>query len=228
MPTGDSLTIDDSTNAAARACTLAREAGHEVTLFINPAQIARQRQYWFSRLDVILAQCTMGSVVLDDQEFDLSPGRPLRVFRRAVKARLSAIDEAQTDELLNELASKLNICVGVVPEHAQTMSLDTVRGLVERGVRIQSHGWDHRDISSLTPEELVEDLQRSADWFQSYLGIRPDHYAVPFGLPRLPDQAAQEVTGMILLADPKLPTGFLGERHWNRRDIASDLQGSFS
>jgi len=94
-PNCDVLTIDDATVGAARACVLAREAGHEVILFVNPAQIARQRPYWFSRLDAILDERAVASVAFDGQEFDLSAGLSLRAFRLAIKANLMAMDELQ-------------------------------------------------------------------------------------------------------------------------------------
>src|SRR5947209_2935477 len=43
-----SLTVDDSTVGAALACRMAREMGHEVTLFVNPHQIITEAPYFFS------------------------------------------------------------------------------------------------------------------------------------------------------------------------------------
>ena len=36
---GNALTIDDATRAGADAALMARAAGHEVTLFVNPGQV---------------------------------------------------------------------------------------------------------------------------------------------------------------------------------------------
>jgi len=221
----DALTVDDSTVGAARACLLAREAGHAVTLFVNPAQIARGRTYWFSRLDALLDARTVARAAFGGREFDLVPGGPLRAFRLAAKARLMAVDEEDTDPLLDELAERLGAGAPGVPEHARTLRLETLRELVDRGVEIGSHGWGHRDIASLEPGEVVRDLRRAAEWFRSTLGFAPAHYAVPYGLSRLPDGAAGEVPGMILLASSELELGAVGGRHWNRRDLTSHLQG---
>ena len=65
LTNSDVLTVDDSTIGAARACTIAREYGQEVTLFINPAQTARKRPYWFSRLDALLDARTVDAVEFD-------------------------------------------------------------------------------------------------------------------------------------------------------------------
>jgi hypothetical protein len=224
----DVLTIDDSTIGAARACVLAREAGHEVTLFVNPAHIVRQRSYWFSRFDAILDKCAVARVTFEGREFDLRPGRPLRAFRIAAKARLMALPEFETDGVLDELAIRLKTESAIVPEHARTLSLETLRELIEQGVNIGSHGWDHRDIVRMKPEEVVDDLRLAQDWFQSCLGFSPTDYAVPYGLAPLVGRGAQKVTGMILLANLRLEVGFIGDSHWNRREITSDLQGLLS
>jgi hypothetical protein len=219
------LTVDDCTVGAARACLLARAAGHEVTLFVNPAQVAGGRTYWFSRFDALLDARTVAMASFGGREFDLARGAPLRAFRLAAKARLMALDEADTDALLDELAECLGAGEPEVPEHARTMSPEALRELVDRGVGIGSHGWDHRDVASLEPAEVVRDLRRAAEWFRVTLGITPAHYAVPYGLARLPDRAAGEVPGMILLASSELELGAAGGRQWNRRDLTPHLQG---
>ena len=221
----DVLTIDDSTRGAARACRLAREAGHEVTLFVNPAQIARRRLYWFSRLDAIMDQRQVTTAVFEGRELELHPGRNLRSFRLAVKARLMTLAEANTDGLLDEVAARLEAGTAAVPEHARTMTIDNLRELVDRGVRIGSHGWDHRDITAMTEADIVDDLRGAQEWFQDNLGFRPAHYAVPYGLSPLTGRAAREVPGRILLAHVGIKPGFVGDRQWNRRDITSELQG---
>jgi hypothetical protein len=222
---GDVLTVDDSTSGAARACVLAREAGHDVTLFVNPAQIAHGRPYWFSRLDAIMDQRQVATAAFEGGEFDLSPGRPLRTFRLAVKARLMRLPEADTDGVLDELAARLGVRTAAVAVHARTMTVEELRGLVERGVQIGSHGWDHRDIAAMTEAEIIDDLRCAREWFHDNLGLHPAHYAVPYGLSPLTGRAAAEVPGRILLANAGLPAGFLGDRQWNRRDITSELQG---
>ena len=211
LPHSTVLTIDDSTNGAARACTIAREAGHEVTLFINPAQVARRRCYWFSIFDALLDARQAATVTFGGREWDLSLGRDLRMFRLAAKSRLMALPENETDGLLDEIAVLLQTGAAVVAEHALTMTFETLRELVQMGVYIGNHGWDHRDIAAMSAEELSEDLQRARAWFQSCGGISHACYAVPYGVARFPNELAQEITGMVLLADPEMDVGYHGE-----------------
>src|SRR5438045_1839574 len=62
---GDALTIDDSTEAAARAAYLAREYGHQVTLFINPYNVENCSPYFFSVLNVALDLCCISQLTIN-------------------------------------------------------------------------------------------------------------------------------------------------------------------
>lgn len=220
----DILTVDDSTMGAAQACRIARETGHDVTLFINPAQIIRNRFYWFSRLDALLDARRVASAVWSGQRFDLEAHTGLRGFRLAVKLDLVRLYEADTDGLLDEVGHLLQAPTTLIAGHAQTLTIDVVRELTSLGVQLASHGWDHREIASMMIAELRTDLRNAAAWLEHTIGKKPLHYAVPYGLTDLPPDVVNEVEGLILLANPKLPLGPRGVRQWNRQDITSDLQ----
>jgi hypothetical protein len=217
------LTIDDSTAGAARSGLIAREEGHEVTLFLNPAQIARRRTYWFSILDALLDSTRVRHLAFDGEDYELDRREGMRALRLACKARLMALAEAETDGLLEELSKLLVVASVDVPAHARTIETSEVRQLEAAGVRIGNHGWDHRDVAAMPAEAVAEDLRAAADWFEQAIGARPADYAVPYGLARLPDEAAAEVSGLIFLADPGIPAGEAGGRHWNRRDITNGV-----
>src|SRR5438132_11668880 len=72
------LTIDDSTAGGARASLIAREEGHEVTLFLNPAQIERRRTYWFSTLDAMLDATRVRRLSFDGEEHELDSRQGMR------------------------------------------------------------------------------------------------------------------------------------------------------
>ncbi len=222
------LTIDDSTAGGARACLIAREEGHEVALFLNPAQIERRRTYWFSTLDAMLDATRVRRLSFDGQEHELDSRQGIRALRLAFKARLMAMAEADTDGLLGEMARRLGVAGVEVPAHGRTIERSEVRQLDAAGVRIGNHGWDHRDVAAMPAAEVREDLRAAAKWFEQAIGARPADYAVPYGLARLPDEAAAEVSGVIFLADPGIPGGEAGTRHWNRRDVTGDIRQAAS
>jgi hypothetical protein len=217
------LTIDDSTAGGARASLIAREEGHEVALFLNPAQIAGRRTYWFSTLDAMLDSTRVRRLSFDGDDYDLDRREGMRALRLTFKARLMALAEADTDGLLDELALLLGVPSVEVPAHGRTIEPSQVRQLEAAGVRIGNHGWDHRDVAAMPAAEVAEDLRAAAGWFEQAIGARPADYAVPYGLERLPDEAAAEVSGVIFLADPRIPLGEAGGRHWNRRDVTGDI-----
>src|SRR5437016_674086 len=51
---GSALTIDDATYAAADSALLARELGHEATLFVNPSNIAERTNYSWLVINALL------------------------------------------------------------------------------------------------------------------------------------------------------------------------------
>jgi polysaccharide deacetylase family protein (PEP-CTERM system associated) len=56
---------------------------------------------------------------------------------------------------------------------------DTVRAIARAGHEIASHGWDHRKVTSLTPEEFREDVHRSREVLQEISGQCVSGYRAP-------------------------------------------------
>lgn len=54
-----------------------------------------------------------------------------------------------------------------------------VRDIYEAGHEVASHGWDHRRILAMTPDEFREDLRRSVDILQQITGERVYGYRAP-------------------------------------------------
>ena len=219
----DALTIDDSTYGAARACTIARECEHEVTLFVNPAQVERDRLYWFSRLDALLDKRTANVVRFRCREY--GPSREdLRNLRLDVKSILMSLDENDIDPVLDEVSSCLGAEDTDVPEHYQTLSVPRLTELQRIGVHIESHGWDHRDISSMTNAELQTDIALSQKWFEHNLAVHPVHYAIPYGL-ALPRSPLDAFAGLVLRADSRTHFGLDNDAGcWNRKDLTATLK----
>lgn len=64
-----------------------------------------------------------------------------------------------------------------------------LREMADRGLSIQSHGWDHRYFTELTPAELREDLTRSRREIEDRLGHAASLLAPPGG--RMPARLAE-------------------------------------
>lgn len=63
----------------------------------------------------------------------------------------------------------------------KTLTLDQVLEMKDAGVDFQSHSWSHRDLTSLSYDECLEDLRRSRDLLGDLLGVSVTAVAYPRG-----------------------------------------------
>jgi peptidoglycan/xylan/chitin deacetylase (PgdA/CDA1 family) len=61
------------------------------------------------------------------------------------------------------------------------MGWDAIRAMQRAGADIQSHAVTHRDLTTLPPDELRDELRRSKAALEDGLGDSVDHLAYPFG-----------------------------------------------
>lgn len=224
--TGASLTIDDATVGAYRACLLARELGHEVTIFINPAQVIRQRAYWFSTLDALLDGRQVDEVDFRGLRHALEDSAGLRRFRLALKTEFRCLREEQTDGIMHQVRELLAARSAELPLHARTLTIEEIHQLASMGVTIGSHGWDHKDISCMSPDELIHDLDSTRLWITELLGREPQEYAVPYGMAFVPAQLHDPARATMFRADPGSPLCGPVYQHLNRKDITKLINGT--
>jgi len=222
---GDILTVDDSTRGGARACLIARELGHAVTLFLNPSQIISGRDYWFSRFDALVDARRVMTIEFNGVRYNFQSGQELRMFRFAARAQLVVSTEDSAHRLLDDIELLLDAEGAEVGDHARSIGPEDVAKLREAGVRVGSHGWDHQCISSLSPDEQLAQLIETRDWLREIAGSEPRDYAVPFGQQRLDPRARAVVPGTVYLVDPTLPPEAAGDGYRYRRNLTPLLQG---
>ncbi|MDP5278760.1 polysaccharide deacetylase family protein [Sphingomonas sp. DG1-23] len=223
---GDVLTVDDSTRAGFETCLIARELGHEITLFVNPSQIISGNDYWFSRFDALVDGRTVNSCMFQGVAYDLDSREQLRKFRFAVRPLLLTARETAAHRLLDEVERLLGAEDAKIGEHARTMTRSQFDELCRAGVRIGNHGWDHQCISALDPQQQREQLIAAGDWLRAASGQPVVDYAVPFGLERLHAEARPACTGTVYLVDPGLPPEAAGEGNLFRSNLTPMLQES--
>ena len=220
------LTVDDSTRGAARACIVARNLGHEVTIFVNPAQIAQAQPYFFTVLDSVLDQRTLQKVSFNGTQYSLGDHSQLRAFRMAVKEVLLRRDEEDALRYVDELRAMLGAARVVVPEHAQIMTVTELMNLRNLGVIVENHGWTHAEISLLNHQQFKQHINKAVSWLAEFLGVRSVQYAVPFGKSFVPPEDRPLVPGPIFLARTDMQEGPTRSGHWNRLDITPELQST--
>ena len=215
----NALTIDDATTAAFDAALLAREAGHETTVFINPFNVETGAPYWFSVLDVALDRTSRPSYRFDGRDFALTVPASKRQLRAVVAARIRALSsEEMRTAAVAEVADALGERDPEVPLALTPMSRTAVQRLREAGVRIENHGWTHRHPASGPPETLWSDIARGQSWLREHLGIESRVYAVPFGEAAPPSGMPDDLIDMWYLASSGSP-GKTGDRAFNRSPL---------
>jgi hypothetical protein len=179
---GDALTVDDSTLASAAAARLARQKGHEVTLFLNGYNIEESAPYFFSRLNAFLDATPLQEVAFGGRRFDLRTFAAKQQFRRAMKRRLAVMgSERDRQNYVTRVGELLQAENAVVPDFLRPISAADVRELVALGVDIQNHGWTHVRPAALSPHECARDIEAGRAWLRDFSPAPADLYAVPNG-----------------------------------------------
>lgn len=93
----------------------------------------------------------------------------------ARERRVEANTRAVADLLEARGVRATFFCLGWVAQRCP----DLVRGLADAGHEIASHGYEHRLVTSLTPESFRDDLRRAADAIEAACGRRPVGFRAP-------------------------------------------------
>lgn len=213
---GDALTIDDATQAAADAAYIARKHGHHVTVFVNPENIVEQVPYSFLQLNVLLDRATSKTVTFQQQSHELVSFVHKKRFRNVVKERLRYSRSLTEDEILIAgLREALHVSERPMPTQFAPMSIAQLCALHDAGVRIENHGWSHRDLTALTWPVMLLQIRQAAEWLNKTCGRWPRFFAVPFG-ECLPVPSCDLFWDVWFSLTRTLPFGWIGPKLVNR------------
>lgn len=217
---GDAITFDDSTNASADAALLSRQLGHDVTLFVNGSNIVTTSVYWFCRLNAVLDATSADAVPFRGMPYDFGDHAGKSVFRNAIKRIAVALptDEARVT-LVDEVAHALSVHSYDVPKYSRTITVESLRQLVEAGVRIENHGWTHSQFLNVATDRLLLDLTQNRDWLIETIDCDTVHYAVPYGEGLPPDDLPRSEYRTWFLADSRYLDGTIGRQLVNRATL---------
>jgi hypothetical protein len=215
----EALTVDDSTMAGAQFCRLARSFGHEVTFFINPMNVETRTPHWFVVLDSAIDATSRSRAVFRRETFSLHGREERKAFRRFVKTVMRACGtDDEIGDVLRETLSALDMPDPDVPVELLPPPVDELRDLLHVGVMIESHGWSHLEVSSLTEDAFRRQIDRSRHWLRDVLGIESRSYAVPFGETIVPPHLRETIETYLLAAPGQTP-GWVAPSILNRADI---------
>ena len=217
----NALTTDDGTHASFDAAVLARELGHEVTVFVNPFNVETGTPYWFSVLDLVLDRTSRPSCGFGGREFALSHLADKRQFRAAVMVSVRKLPtEERRQAMISELADGLHVRDLELPPSLAPVSRQAVEQLSKMGVRVENHGWTHCHPEGMEPELLWQDIERGQSWFRQHLHSHGRAYAVPFGDTPPPGEMPENLVEMWYMADSRRINGRIGNRIFNRSPLS--------
>jgi peptidoglycan/xylan/chitin deacetylase (PgdA/CDA1 family) len=216
---GIALTIDDATRASYDAALLARELGHHVSLFVNPAQVESGDPYWFSLIHLLLDRLPPGEYDFEGVSCGASTRREQLRLRERVKVRCRSMpDEKERSGLILELARRWRVSLDDVPPHLRTLRKEDLVQLRDAGVDLQNHGWSHDDHARLTAKETMREISAGREWLKRELGVDSPYFAVPYG-DVLPASAALRSCDSWLTLYDRWPFGRLTSRTFNREEL---------
>ena len=67
----------------------------------------------------------------------------------------------------------------VVGSWGEENAQDMVRAFRE-GHAIENHSWDHPYMAGMTAEQMTDEIERNADWIESFIGQRPEFFRPPY------------------------------------------------
>ncbi len=223
---GDALTVDDSTIASAAAARLARQKGHEVTLFLNGYNIEESLPYFFSRLNAILDATPLHEVNFEGQRLELRSFAAKQRFRLAIKRRLCRMAlERDRQNYVTRVGEQLRAESATIPDFLGPISPADVRELVALGVDIQNHGWTHGSPAALSVDECARDIEAGRAWLRDYSSAPADLYAVPFGDCLPPWESSPHYRAWFLL-DDRWPADNDGPTVFGRRNLTHAIMES--
>lgn len=216
---GDAFTLDDSTVAAGDAARLAREYGHEATIFLNGYNIDQAVPYFFSRLNVILDETPLENIHYRGHDCSLKGTEAKERFRSVVKGRLAVMgDEGERQAFVTEIGHLLGVHEIKVPSHLRPLSHAHITELLTLGVQIENHGWTHTRVGALSSSEYEKNIQRGRDWLQQTFRVEAGFFAVPNGDGLPAPGNSSRYKGWFLLDAPG-PCGKIGPKLYNRKTL---------
>lgn len=219
---GECLTIDDATVGSYEAAMLCASCQHYVTLFINPYYIVNKKSYWTHYLTLFVDQIKDRFFLYNDEWFDVSREGRRKKLRKSIKTDLCQIsDDSARIESLERIFNR-KVIDAVLPYQLRTMSERQLDELAENEyVSIEYHGWTHSDISSMTVEQVAQELEMGKLWFKQRLNQDICYFALPFGTRQKQIEEIDNIP-FILLDDGNYQEDYGTEKLHNRIQLVID------
>lgn len=220
---GNAMTIDDGTFAAFNTAKKLREYGHQVTLYINGLNSDQQVPYFFLRLsaalDLALRSGTLTMMRRDFGDFTSTEDLRARVKSKLLSVRRVDHCERIVDEICFAILGGTYVAL---PPEAQTIGRSQILELVERGVTLGNHGWEHISYSGLTSAEINHQFSKNREWIEGLGCSFCSSLVAPFGaISNI--EGSEQLGATYLDASRNAPAGWISSNHYNRRSLDYDF-----
>lgn len=165
-----------------------RRRGISAVFFIATGFPDAGKLYWWDRAALLLRRCRRDPVVLRASiPLTLEPVRDLQGSTSRLLRAIKRTRGLDLDALFDELSRASGVVLDADEERAiaerTVMTWNEVRALAAAGMDVGSHSHTHRVMSTLSPEQILEDLRRSREVLTRELGVAPRAVAYPVGHP---------------------------------------------
>ncbi len=178
------FTLDDGYRDNARhAAPIFRRYGVPYTVFVTTDFIDRSRTVWWETAEMLTAG-------VDAFDFDFGAG-PVRLDCGRRAAKIDAFDrlcifvaEGGEDDAVARIDAAARVC-GLDPEKIADelfMTRDELRELAADPLcRLGAHTETHVNLRRVSAERLRDEVVRSADRIEEWVGRRPREFCYPYG-----------------------------------------------
>ena len=168
------------------AAPILRRAGVPATFFVATAFPDSGTMFWWDRVALMMRRCAKDFITLAYPTLlSVEPRRdPTGAAERVCRAVMRS-SPPDLPRLWEELERATGVLVADDEQRAiaarTIMSWDQIRALHSSGFDVQSHSHDHLILSTLSPEAVKRDLDRSADMLRQTLRQDAQSIAYPAG-----------------------------------------------
>lgn len=178
------LTFDDGYHDNfAHALPVLKAAEAPFTVYVTTGFIDRTITAWWLVLEAVCRKAASVGLVLKGvrRDYDCSTIAAKRTTFATLEGVLKNLPEEEKDAAVRALADGAGLEIpGILA--AESMGWDEVRALqAEPLATVGAHTVSHPALSRVGPARLVQELGGSADRLAEMTGVRPRHFAYPYG-----------------------------------------------
>ncbi|MDN3638497.1 polysaccharide deacetylase family protein [Simiduia curdlanivorans] len=156
------------------------------TLFVLESFVNQLAWPWDAKVGYLLANAkpTVADFSFESSVFNLDTSSTEAAIktRRHIVSHLKRCNPSQTSQLINDLAMRLDIGIPQkAPSHFNAPDWDKLRMLEKQGLRIGSHASSHHPFTSLSDEQIREELTRSLKTLKHELRNPSSVFCYPSG-----------------------------------------------